>query len=97
MAELLHAADFEAHLHTTFRIQKPIAVELELAEVKDCSNPSMEQFSLIFTAPDSSIFAQGTRTLHHAALGDQDIFLVPLGPSSGRMRYQAVFSRFKDR
>jgi len=93
MSEGLHSFDFQPHLHTTFRIAVPIPVELQLAEMEDTSNAAIEQFSLIFTGPPSVPLEQGTYTLLHPILGQQEIFLVPLGPQGALLRYQAVFSR----
>jgi hypothetical protein len=96
MPELLHVADFVPHLHSTFRVETPIALELELAGIDDLSNAQMEQFSLEFTGPESPWLRQGTYKLHHAKMGEPEIFLVPLGPREGKMRYQAIFSRLTE-
>ncbi len=93
MPELLHSADFAGHLHSTFRVETPIALELELAEIDELSNAQVEQFSLLFTGPETPWLQQGSHKLHHAELGEQEIFLVPLGPREGKMWYQAIFSR----
>ncbi len=93
MTELLHVTDFAPRLHSIFRVETPIALELELAEIDDRSNPQIEQFSLLFTGPETPWLRQGTYKLHHAEMGEPEIFLVPLGPREGKMRYQAVFSR----
>jgi hypothetical protein len=93
MSKALHSGDFQPHLHTAFRIDGPIPIELQLAEMTDTSNAAIEQFSLIFTGPPSVPLQQGTYTLQHPVLGEQNIFMVPLGPQGALMRYQAVFSR----
>ena len=93
MNETPHAKDFEPHLATPFRVEQPISLELLLAGVQDQSNSSLEQFSLFFAGPQAPWLQQGTYILHHAALGESELFLVPLGPKDGRMQYQSAFSR----
>jgi hypothetical protein len=92
MDDRLHSNDFQSNLHTAFRIDEPIQVELQLAEVLDSSNEMVEQFSLIFAGPASAQLQQGTYTLKHPTHGAHSLFLVPLEPQGGLMRYQAVFS-----
>jgi hypothetical protein len=92
MDEQLHSGDYQPHLHTAFRIDEPVEVDLQLAEVVDNSNETVEQFSLVFTGRASAPLQQGTYTLHHPAHGEHSIFLVPLGPANGLLHYQAVFS-----
>ena len=49
-------------------------------------------FSLLFRAEDGTLLPQQTFSLSHAEAGDVDLFLVPLGPENGGMRYEAVVS-----
>lgn len=49
-------------------------------------------FSLLFHAPDGRLFEQQTCTVEHATLGEFPLFLVPIGPGGGGMRYEAVFA-----
>lgn len=93
MPELLGSKDFAAHLHTTFKVETPLALELEMAEVTDRSNAQIEQFSVIFNGPATPWLQQGTYSLLHAGMGEVNLFLVPLGPRDGQMFYEAVFSR----
>lgn len=93
MPDFLHVADFAVHLRSTFRVETPTALTLELAEIDDRSNAKIEQFSLLFTGPDTPWLQQGTYKLQHAEMGEQEIFMVPLGPRAGKMQYQAIFSR----
>jgi hypothetical protein len=94
MSELLTSKDFAVHLHTVFKVESPAAVELELEEIEDRSNAQLEQFSVIFTGPESPWLPQGTYTLLHPEMQQVALFLVPLGPRAGRMVYEAVFTRF---
>jgi hypothetical protein len=93
MAELLRSKDFAAHLHKIFRVETPIGLELKLDEVADTSNEQIEQFSVLFTGPESPWLQQGTYTLLHPEMDEVTLFLVPLGPRNGRMVYEAVFAR----
>jgi len=86
-------SDYVQHLQSTFLIEEPIHLELQLDEFSDSSSPSAEQFSLLFTGPESQCLPQGTYTVHHAVLPAHQIFLVPLGPKNRLMRYHCVFSR----
>lgn len=51
-----------------------------------------EPFSLVFLGPLSPVLPQRTWDLAHPALGTVAVFLVPIGPQGGRMRYEAVFN-----
>jgi uncharacterized protein DUF6916 len=94
MPDLLGVKDFVPHKNTIFRIEDPGIIELELAEVNDRSNAQLEQFSLIFKGPLTPWLLQSTYLLLHPQLGEQAIFIVPLGPRDGRMIYEAIFGRF---
>ena len=50
------------------------------------------QFSLVFSGPATPVLPQGTHELHHPELGELSLFLVPLGPQDGAMRYEAAFA-----
>jgi hypothetical protein len=102
MSEELTLEDFAPHLHTRLRIADLDDYELELTEINDCSNAQLEQFSLIFTGPGSPWLPQGLYRLVHPKNvqpknGDWELFLVPIGPDGGGMRYEAAFSRFLNR
>jgi hypothetical protein len=49
-------------------------------------------FSLIFRSAGSRYLPQRTYSIEHAALGRLDLFLVPIGPDEGGIRYQAIFA-----
>jgi hypothetical protein len=97
----LTSADFTPYLHQTFTIRleslEPIALELvEVAELGSSggeAGPRRRPFSLLFLGPVSQQYLlQHIYRLEHEQLGALDLFLVPLGPEGGRMRYQAVFN-----
>lgn len=52
----------------------------------------IESFSLIFEGPPSILLHQRTFTVRHPTLGEHPIFLVPLGPEGGVLRYEAIFN-----
>jgi hypothetical protein len=94
MAELLTSKDFAPWLRTTFRVEHPAAIDLELTEVRDQSNAQLEQFSLTFAGALSPWLPQGTYALQHPQREEELwLFLVPLGPRDERMIYEAVFTR----
>jgi hypothetical protein len=95
----LQSSDFSSHLNETFSIhlegQEP--VDLELVSVIATSpqfHPGARQpFSVSFLGPVSSTYLlQHIYPLEHQQLGRLELFLVPLGPEEGRMRYEAIFS-----
>jgi hypothetical protein len=93
----LTAADFEPHVHDEFQIASPmgeIAFSLKLVEVHRLGRASRPDgaFSLLFLSPPGPFYPQATYPLTHAALGILDLFLVPLGPTDGGNRYEAVFT-----
>ena len=96
----LHDADanlFRPHLNTTFAVRSAdgARARLMLAEVVEPPlTKNVEQFSLIFHAPSGTTVPQGTHALRHPALGDLDLFIVPIrAPNGRRTVYQACFSR----
>jgi hypothetical protein len=51
-----------------------------------------DPFSLIFHEPRGTVLPQQTHALTHEAMGELQIFLVPIGPDAEGMRYEAVFA-----
>ena len=50
-------------------------------------------FSLLFINPEKTTFLpQGTYQIQNSEMGIIDMFLVPIGPDSANMRYEAIFS-----
>jgi hypothetical protein len=93
----LTAADFEPHLQDEFQITSPTGeptLSLKLVEFHRLGRASRPDgaFSLLFLSPPGPIYPQATYPLTHAALGTLDVFLVPLGPTDGGNRYEAVFT-----
>lgn len=95
----LNSSDFRPHLNTTFviRLKEIEPIELQLVNVTESgSSPwstARQPFSLQFLGPVSSQYLlQHIYPLEHPHMGTLDLFLVPLGPESGRMRYEAIFN-----
>lgn len=86
------------YLHSAFEVDAAAGlVPIELVEVKEGKfSPRVENFSLLFRGPMSPFFPQGMYRLIHPKLGELSIFLVPIGPNSGGMEYEAVFNRVLD-
>ena len=97
--EQLQSNDFVPYLHQAFtvRLEGMEPIELELVLVRETGksfHPGARQpFSLHFLGPVSSQYlAQHMFRLEHPEIGALEIFLVPLGPEEGRMRYEAIFN-----
>ena len=50
------------------------------------------QFSLVFRAPATQVWPQGTYGLSHEELGELELFLVPIGSDAEGVRYEAAFA-----
>ncbi|HEU0292088.1 MAG TPA: hypothetical protein VFR47_05095 [Anaerolineales bacterium] len=97
--EQLQSNDFLPYLNQIFTIRldgiEPIGLELVLVKESGTGfRPGARRpFSLHFLGPVSSQYLlQHMYPLEHPEMGVLDIFLVPLGPETGRMRYEAIFS-----
>ena len=92
-------ATFADRVGETFTIAAPDGDTLELTLAEATLEPEgygvpgrRAPFSLIFHGPVSPYAPQGTWRLDHPELEGLELFLVPLGPNDGAMRYQAIFS-----
>ncbi|MGE5233693.1 MAG: DUF6916 family protein [Acidobacteriota bacterium] len=93
----LTGADFAPLAGSSFRVESAgvEGIDLVLGEVGPAGEglPGARQpFSLVFAGPLQPVLRQAIHVLVHPALGRLEIFLVPIGPADGRMRYQAIFS-----
>ena len=71
-----------------------ISFEARLVKVSDLvTRPRQEQFSIIFQAPADAPAEQGLFGVHHEAIGDFELFLVPVGSDDKETRFQAVFNQ----
>lgn len=87
---------FAPHQGSTFELEGPTgSIPLELAQVSPLGHGrpgARAPFALLFLAPDAKHLEQRIWPLTHPQLGRLEIFLVPLGPREGRMRYEAIFN-----
>ena len=101
MLDKLTDEDFTSHLHQKFSVQiesmEPIELELvdvvKLGEPRESARVRRQAFSIQFLGPVSNLYLQQhVYRIEHEQMGSLDLFLVPLGPENGRMRYEAVFN-----
>ena len=88
-------AMFEGHLDTEFQVMEDAKVicTLRLAELNaQTRTPKQETFSLLFLGPLDVFLGQGTRRVRHNALGEFEIFLVPIGKGNAGFQFEAVFN-----
>ena len=95
---ILTENEFSKHVDTDFRVklETPEPINLRLVEVKsyakkDEEHPGMERFSLFFTGP-AILLPQNTYSLAHEAMGEFEIFIVPIADDDGGFRYESVFN-----
>ena len=98
MAVELVPESFSGHIGDRFTATPTFAgepTELELAAC-DVGEGTLADgrvpFSLIFLADGADALPQQIVGLSHPDVGDVPLFIVPLGPQDGRMRYQAVIN-----
>ncbi|HEX8084282.1 MAG TPA: hypothetical protein VF529_08325 [Solirubrobacteraceae bacterium] len=103
VARLRHLLDrltheeFEGRIGETFAaVAEGRTLTLTLRQVDMLPRPEGDKgrapFSLEFTDPEPAHVPQQTVEVTHEELGTFPLFVVPLGPSSDGMRYEAVFT-----
>lgn len=102
MSTWFDADDFSALVGDPFEVALPdgaaLALALDEVAVRDAAGGTgpdgaeRRQFSLLFSGPATPVLEQATWTVRHAGLGELALFLVPLGPRTERMRYEAAFA-----
>ena len=77
-------------------VQDSGGIEVELIECRNLSTRTKDgqrqSFSLVFRGPTRPLLTQRIYTFDFRELGCSDIFIVPIGPDAGGMRYEAVFN-----
>jgi hypothetical protein len=79
------------------RVESTVLIDVELLAVSGpgaCNTaPSgrRDPFSIVFRAATGRVLPQKIYRMEHEHLGTFDLFLVPIGPDSKGMRYEAVF------
>ena len=97
----LTEAEFSRHLNTDFDLTfgeeqlhlRLVAVKPYLPQANEQSG--MERFSLFFDGPLDRYLPQRVYRLTHEAMGEIDIFLVPIEKKESAFRYEAVFNYHK--
>lgn len=99
LLEKLNKASFDPYLNDSFEIdlENSKAVNAKLIKIQDTSSGVIESFSLIFQAPATDPFDQGTYKIKHEKMGEFPVFMVPVGPRHDMLGYQVIFSRFKNK
>lgn len=105
MLDTITSADFQPLLRHAFDLSLPTSEQraatvrqVELIEVGDLGAASVADrdrrhpFSLIFREAGRAYSPQGIYRIEHPAFGALDLFLVPIGPDSQGMLYQAIFN-----
>lgn len=89
---------FADYLGTEFTImlEGGQRVSLTLVEVnplgkRETGQLTIESYSLLFEGPTAPMLPRSSFQFVHPYLGELVIFIIPLGPRSGIMRYEAVF------
>lgn len=87
---------FAAHLHDRFTvIHQASRSEFALVEAaaRGGGRPDgRTPFALLFHGPLAPVLPQATYRFEHPAFPSLDLFIVPVGPEGGRMRYEAIFA-----
>lgn len=88
-------AIFAENLNTTFALQHPRwgTVTVELVSVSDLrETPRQRMFSLVFRGPLEQPLEQGLYLMTHERMGEESLFLVPIGREADGYHYEAVFN-----
>ena len=98
MLEKFEIGTFAPHLGETFRIQAADSPSADMTMIEatalgqeTASEGQRAQFSLVFRGARDRVLPQRIYRVAHDALGEFDLFLVPIGPDQEGMRYEAVF------
>src|SRR6202000_2057300 len=84
--------DFRPHLGTAFDVQSArgtVAMTLSRVDPAGDSGRRGGAFSLVFEAPRGPWLEQSIYPMQHPALGEMEIFLVPVVPHKAGNGYQA--------
>lgn len=90
--------EFSQQVRQKFKATSPAGRDLEmtLAEFREVvDTETQETFTLIFRAPVDVEPEQGTYIFRNDALGEQAIFLVPVGRDENGVSFEAVYNRLK--
>ena len=98
MSDLPSKSEFEAAVGSAFSMELDDGA-LTPVVLKKCDTrtdtPLQECFSLIFVAREDTPPVQMMRPLKHPALGELNIFLVPVNRDTTGLHFEAVFNRLR--
>ena len=90
---------FRPHLMDSFQVRanETVTLNLRLVEVQGlkagATAPRKDPFSILFVGPKTPILPQKIYRTSHPAIGDFELFIVPVGPNKdGLMQYEAIFN-----
>lgn len=100
MLESLTVSDFEGRVGERFTVDAAgvdgPTVDMELVEVTVLGAAARPEgrtpFSLVLRGPVGNVLPQRIYPVDHVELGTLEIFVVPIGPDSAGMRYEAIFT-----
>ncbi len=93
MAAVVTKQVFEAAMNQAFRGDGlPDLVLIECSPLDPYPGAVREPFRLTFRGPITPTLPQRIYKLQNPSSGEVEIFLVPVGPDSEGMRYEAVFN-----
>jgi hypothetical protein len=91
MLDTIEQSHFEDLVGQNISIDFEGSTQAEVVSVKGLGRRGeRDAFSVLFRS--GAQCPQGIYTVHHPTLGEQPLFLVPLGPDGEGMLYEAVFS-----
>lgn len=94
MIEDLSQGLFEKLIESEFQIGPGSGARLsvKLVNVSGESTATSHHFSLLFEGPKDPRLPQGIHTFSHPEIGAFDLFIVPIGQSSDKTSYEAIFN-----
>jgi hypothetical protein len=95
MLEQIRPPQMTEHIGSKFdvSIDSSHAVRLTLTGVvESVKTEHSEAFSLFFHGPSDTFLPQRTRKVQHPALGEFELFLVPVAQDKDGFQYEAVFN-----
>jgi len=92
---------FRPHVNSPFSVRTALGARLPLVLADVVERPidsHVQQFSLTFHGPSGAALPDGIHSFQHSALGEFDLFVVPVGvPNARQTVYEACFSRHVER
>lgn len=95
MIENLTSQDFTDLAPGSLRVDfGDTALPLTVTELRALPpiSPRIAPFAMVLEGPASPTLQQGIHTLIHPRHGPLELFLVPIGRSSGHTRYEIIFN-----